>query len=166
METQERGRRAEPDRLPYRDSSKALHFGVSIRAPRTKVWSAMLGPETFKEWSAPFMAGSYYEGSWDKGSKIRFLTPEGEGLTSVIAENRPHERISIKHLGIVKNFVDDTEGPEARSFAPAYESYSLSERDGVTEVRVDLDTMPEYQEMMNEAWPKALAELKRICESS
>lgn len=166
MENQERNRAEGNPRLPYRDSATALHFAVSIRAPKTKVWNAMLGPETFKQWTAPFMPGSYYEGSWDKGAKIRFLTPQGEGMTAIIAENRPYELVSIKHMGFVKDFADDTESAEVKSFAPAYENYSLSERNGVTELRVGVDSFPNYDEMFKETWPKALDELKRICEQS
>ncbi len=166
MERQEQHRTDLGARLHYRDRASALHFAVSIRAPRSKVWSAMLAPETFKQWTAPFMPGSYYEGSWEKGGKIRFLTPQGEGMTAVIAESRPPELVSIEHVGLVKNFVDDTESAEAKAMAPLYENYSLFESNGVTELHIDVDSFPAYDDMFRETWPKALAELKRICESS
>lgn len=35
---------------------------------------------------------------------------------------------------------------------------------GATEVKVEMDAPAEYEEFMNEAWPKALARLKEICE--
>ena len=43
----------------------------------------MLGPETYKRWTAPFCDGSYYTGSWEQGSQIRFLTPAGEGMVKI-----------------------------------------------------------------------------------
>jgi ADP-ribosylglycohydrolase len=39
--------------------------------------------------TCPFMEGSYFEESWNAGERIRFLAPDGTGMTSVIAENRP-----------------------------------------------------------------------------
>lgn len=101
---------------------KTLHFTTLIHASREAVWNVMFAPETYKIWTAEFSEGSYFEGSWAKGERIRFLSPDGCGMTSVIAENRPHEFLSIRHLGIIKDGVEDTESEEARSWAPAYEN--------------------------------------------
>ena len=58
---------------------KSLRFATTIHAPRKAVWDAMLAPDTYRIWTAPFMEGSYYEGSWVKGARIRFLAPDGSG---------------------------------------------------------------------------------------
>jgi uncharacterized protein YndB with AHSA1/START domain len=143
---------------------KTVHFEILIRSPRQQVWEKMLAPDSYPQWTEPFGEGSYYEGSWEKGAKIRFLSPSGEGMSSVIAENRKPEFLSIKHLGIVKNGVEDTESPQARDWASAYENYTLSEQAGATAVKVDLDTSEEFEKMFAEMWPKALGRLKQICE--
>lgn len=145
---------------------KPMHFSITIRAPKEKVWNTMLQQETYRIWTAEFMEGLYYEGSWEQGKKILFLGPDGSGLTSVITENRPYRYLSIKHLGIVKNGTDDTESPEAKAWLPAYENYTLAERDGSTELKVDMSGFPAEDEqiMMADAWPKALARLKSLCE--
>ena len=65
---------------------KPMHFSITIRAPKEKVWNTMLQQETYHIWTAEFMQGLYYEGSWEQGKKIRFLGPDGSGLTSVIAD--------------------------------------------------------------------------------
>jgi uncharacterized protein YndB with AHSA1/START domain len=141
-----------------------LQFTITINSPKEKVWRTMLEPESYRTWTAAFAEGSYFEGSWNKGEKIKFLTPAGEGMISIIAENKPFEFISIKHLGIIKDGVEDTESPESKSWAPAFENYTFSERDGATEVKVDMEVAPEFEEFMNSTWPKALARLKEICE--
>ena len=56
-------------------------------------------PESYKQWTSAFGDGLYFEGSWQKGQRIRFLTPQGDEVTSEIAEIRPNEFISIRHLG-------------------------------------------------------------------
>jgi uncharacterized protein YndB with AHSA1/START domain len=144
---------------------KSLHFATIIQARREKVWETMLAPATYRQWTAEFAEGSYFEGSWAKGDRIRFLAPSGSGMTSVIAENRPHEFLSIKHLGIVNDGVEDTDSEAARSWAPSFENYSLADTGSATELQVDMDVTPEFEEYLTKTWPKALARLKAICES-
>lgn len=143
---------------------KTLHFSAVINAPRKHVWNVMLGAETFRAWTAEFAEGSYFEGAWDEGQTIRFLTPDGSGMASMIARNRPYEFVSIKHLGIIKDGIDDTESDAARSWAPAYENYTFSDVGASTELRVDVDTPPDFEAYMADTWPKALAKLKNLCE--
>jgi hypothetical protein len=146
-----------------------LHFSITINAPKEKVWHTMLDDEPYREWTAAFNPGSYYKGDWNKGSKILFLGPDpntGEegGMVSRIAENKPYEFISIEHLGIVKNGVEDTTSEEARKWAPAFENYTFKEKGGATEVLVEMDIEDENKKMFEEMWPRALQKLKEIAE--
>ena len=141
-----------------------LQFSIVIKVPRQKVWSKMLDQEGYRSWTADFAAGSYYEGSWEKGEKIRFLIPDGSGMISVIAENKPFEFISIKRLEFIKDGVEDTESPQIKAWAPSFENYTFGGIKGGTELKIDLDILPEWEEFMKQAWPKALAKLKQICE--
>jgi hypothetical protein len=148
-----------------------LHFSLIINAPREKVWHAMLDDKPYREWTKAFNEGSYYQGSWEKGSKILFLGPDpktGEegGMVSRIAENKPYEYISIEHLGIVHNGVEDTTSEEARKWAPAYENYMFKEKDGATEVLVDMDIDEKEAETFNKMWTDALQRLKAIAEQA
>jgi len=140
------------------------HFSTRIDAPRQRVWDLMLGPETFSRWAGEFAEGSYYEGSWEAGQKIRFLTPDGRGLTAVIAENRPFETVAIRHRGIVDHGVDDTDSDAVHAWATADERYTFVDVDGGTEVRVDMDVPPDFPADMADTWPRALARLKALCE--
>lgn len=149
---------------------RKLHFTVKINAPAEKVWEKMLGLETYQDWTSIFNpGGSTYKGSWEKGSKMLFIGPDPEtgeegGMVSRIAENIPNEFISIEHLGLLNNGVEDTTSEEAKKWAPAFENYRFIEENGVTEVQVELDMLDEYAEMFEEMWPKALARLKEIVE--
>lgn len=145
------------------------HFSIKINAPKEKVWHAMLDDATYREWTAAFNDGSYYEGNWEKGSKIRFLGPDPEtgetgGMVSRIAENKPYEFISIEHLGIINNGVEDTTSDEAKKWAPAYENYTFKEEDGVTELAVDSDTDEEHLDEFEKMWNAGLQRLKEIAE--
>ncbi len=145
---------------------KTLQFTITVNASKEKVWDTMIELETFKLWTAKFTEGSYYEGSWNKGDKIKFLSPDGDGMLSVIAENVPHEYISIQHIGCIRDGVEDTDSLEAKSWTPAFENYTFREQDGATELQVEMEVAPEYEDFMNSAWPKALAKLKEICEAA
>jgi uncharacterized protein YndB with AHSA1/START domain len=144
-----------------------MHFSITINAPGERVWNTMLQQETYRIWTAEFCAGSCYEGSWEQGETIRFLGPDGSGMTSVIAENKPYQFISIKHQGIVKNGIDDRESAEAKAWSNSYENYAFDERGGLTELKVEMSAIPaDFAQYMTDTWPKALARLKTICEST
>lgn len=145
-------------------NSTRIQFQTTIKAPRSVVWEMMLGAESYPRWTAPFSEGSYYEGSWDQGSRIRFLSPSGDGMVAEIAENRPGEFISIRHLGCVVKGVEDTESESVRAWAPAYENYTFSSVPEGTKLVVDQDVAEDFAQMMQEMWPKAFEELKRLCE--
>jgi len=146
-----------------------IHFDIVINAPVQKVWDTMFAQETYKEWTSAFEPTSYYEGSWGKGSKIKFLSSDGSGMVSEIAENIPYKFVSIRHLGEVHNGVEDTTSERVMKWTPAFENYTFT--DNGTETHLDIDMeMPstpetkEMKEMFEGMWPKALLKLKEICE--
>ena len=143
---------------------KKIHFKTIINTPAEKAWNTMLKDETYRQWTTAFTKGSHFRGSWEKGEKILFLDPDSNGMVSVIAENRLHEFISIKHVGLIKNGVEDTESDEAKKWAPAYENYTFKEENGKTTLSIDMDIEEEYEEMFTELWPNALERLKNLCE--
>jgi uncharacterized protein YndB with AHSA1/START domain len=146
---------------------KTIHFTKTINAPREKVWHTMLDDKSYREWTKAFSEGSYYKGSWEKGSKILFLGPDPNtgkegGMVSRIAENKPYEFISIEHLGMVQNGVEDTTSEAAKKWTSSFENYTFKDKDGATEVLVDIDVEEEYVQMFNEMWPEALQKLKEL----
>ena len=148
---------------------QTLHFSISIKAPKEKVWHTMLDQATYREWTTAFSPGSYFKGSWDQGSKIVFIGPDPNtgqeaGMVSRIAENRLYEFVSIKHVGIISNGLEDLDSPAARKWTPAFENYTFIDQDGTTEVKVDLDVLPEHAKMFDATWPAALQKLKELAE--
>ena len=146
-------------------SLKHLQFSILINAPAATVWHHMTDPESYRRWTSAFTEGSHFEGSWEQGAKIRFLSPTGEGMVAEIAESRRHEFISIRQLGFIANGVEDTTSDAVRAWAPAYENYTLIAEPGGTRLKIDQDMTAEHEAYMNEVWPKALALLKQLCEA-
>ena len=145
---------------------KTLHFHVIINAPREVVWNTMIDPEGFRHWTAPFKEGTHYVGSWAKGSTIRFLDSDKNGMVAQIAANDPHDFISIKHIGNVIEGVDDTESEAVKQWAPGFENYSFVEHPQGTDLIVDADIPDVWVDYLKESWPKALQRLKELCEGN
>lgn len=146
-----------------------IHFSILIGASREKVWNTMLSEDTYPKWTVAFNPGSYFKGSWEEGSKILFLGPNpdgvGEGgMVSRIKENRLHEFISIEHVGMINNGIEDMTSEEVKKWVPAFENYTLVDKEGGTEVLVDMDILDEYKDMFEQMWPKALLLLKELAE--
>lgn len=144
-----------------------LHFSTLINASREKVWQTMLSDATYRDWTGAFMPGSHFVGDWSEGSKIQFLAADEKGvlggMTSKIIANRPPEFVSVQHLGIVSNGVEDTTSPEATKWA-GLENYTFIDKSGQTELQIDVQVPEDAVEYMTEVWQKALARLKELAE--
>jgi len=150
---------------------KRLNYKVSIQSPAATVYDNMLGlseKSTYEEWTSLFSPTSSYEGNWDSGSKILFVSVDknGEkgGMVSRILENSANKFVSIQHYGMLKSGEEITEGPEVEGWSGGLENYSFEEEDGTTIVSIDIDAAEEYKEYMDKLYPNALLKLKEICE--
>jgi len=149
-----------------------LQFTINIKAPVNKVYELMLGinnKSTYEQWTAMFNPTSTYEGNWEKGSKMLFVGIDEKGnkggMVSEIADNVLNQYVSIRHYGLVQANVEITSGPEAEKWATGFENYTFQEKDGVTDLAIELIGLNEdLTGYMNDVWPKALAKLKEICE--
>lgn len=148
--------------------SEVLHFEIRINAAPEKVYNTMIDEEHYREWTSAFNPTSYFEGTWQKGSKIRFVgeTQDGsqEGMISRIKENIPNRFISIEHLGLVIKGKDVLCGPEVDTWAGALENYTFTQQDGKTLLSIDADANENYTTYFTDTWPLALQKLKSICE--
>lgn len=145
-----------------------LHFEITIDAPVEKVYKTMIDEKTYSEWTAVFNPTSHFDGSWDKGSKILFLGTDQEGgmggMVSTIEENIPGSFISIKHRGVVQKGKEIFSGPEVDKWAGGLENYTFKGINNKTLLLIDADSNDEFKSYFLEMWPKALANLKSICE--
>jgi len=145
---------------------KRIQFTTTINAPVPTVWRFMIGPDSYKRWASAFAEGTYFEGSWEQGAKIKFLSPpSGDGMVAEIAQNRKNEFISIRHLGLISNGVEDTTSESVRAWTPAYENYTFISVAEGTKLVIDMEVFGDWEQYMNEAWPKALALLKQLSEA-
>lgn len=147
---------------------KKLTFQTDINATAEKVVAVMTGAETYKLWTSVFNPTSDFEGSWNKGEKIYFISGDENGkkggMVAEIKEHIPNEFISIHHYGFLDGENEITEGPEFENWGDALENYSFKENNGITTVTIEMDTSDEYKDYFSEVWPKALQKLKELVE--
>jgi hypothetical protein len=141
-----------------------INFSTTINAPKEKVWKVLWDDATYRKWTSVFSASSYAETDWKEGSKVLFLDGQGSGMVSKIEVNKPNEFMSFKHLGIVKDGVEDTDSDAVKGWGGAFENYTLNEVNGVTELLVELDVNEEHKEMFMGMFPKALEKVKILSE--
>jgi uncharacterized protein YndB with AHSA1/START domain len=145
---------------------KKLEFKIDIAASREKVWDTMLGPETYKEWVNTSWPGSYYDGNWKQGEKLRFISPGQGGTLTTLVEHRLYEFILAKHIAVINpDGTEDRDSMVAKGWIGTIETYTFTENNGETELKVGIDTTPEWEKMFTDGWPNALAKLKEICEN-
>ncbi len=150
------------------ESTETLHFEITITAKAEKVYKTMLDKKGFIEWTSVFNPDSRYDGSWRKGSLIRFIGTNSEGkrggMISRIRENIPDRYVSIEHLGIIRDDKEITSGPDVENLAGARENYTFSSMYDKTLLSVDVDSNEDFRRFFMDRWPKALEKLKKICE--
>ncbi|AEH61163.1 Activator of Hsp90 ATPase 1 family protein [Methanosalsum zhilinae DSM 4017] len=145
-----------------------LYYSIVIDAPKEKVWDTMIDIDSYRLWTEVFSPGSHYVGDWSKGSKILFGSNETgsmSGMVSQIKEYEPYEYISIKHIGFLQDGKEDTSSELVKEWSGALENYTFKEKDGRTELLVDIDVLSEEHEDMAQKWPEALQKLKQLAEN-
>lgn len=143
---------------------KKDQFTITIHASKEKVWKVLWDDETFRAWTSVFSEGSHAVSDWNEGSKILFLDGKGSGMNSLIAKKIPVDFMSFKHIGEVKNGVEQPMDEKTNSWSGSYENYTLKETNGSTELTVEMDTTDDYRDYFNETFPKALQKLKELAE--
>lgn len=138
-----------------------IEFKTEINASAEKVWDVLFGKDTYPKWTVAFAENSSVETDWQKGSKAIFGDGTGNGMLAVIEDNIPNKFMSIKHLGEVKDGKE-----ELKDWGEPLENYSLSEKDGKTELKIDMGITDEWKGYFEETWPKALQKVKDLAEGS
>ncbi len=148
---------------------KKFTKSIEIAADQRTVWETVVDPLKYEAWAENFGKGSHFEGGWNTGDAIRFLARNDEGqlggVVSRIAESRYPEFLSIQHMGIVNDGVEDVNSEMAREWANFFENYHMDPvEEGRMRFTVDMGIGEEYMDMFDDMWPSALDSIKNISE--
>ncbi|HYC40925.1 MAG TPA: SRPBCC domain-containing protein [Chitinophagaceae bacterium] len=142
-------------------------YEISIHASPEKVWQTLWDLSRYQAWTSVFAEGSTVEtDDWREGSRVLFLDGKGNGMVSEVAANRPNELMSFRHLGTVKDGIQDLDSEETRKWAGAKEDYHLAADNGKTRLTVEMDITDDFLEYFENTWPKALARIKELAETN
>ena len=143
---------------------KKIVFEQEIKSSAETVWNKMWDKKSYTDWTTPFCAGTYFTGEIELGSRIHFIAPSFDGMYSDVFYLIPNKLIIFKHIGNLKDLKELPIDAEAERWTGSFETYKLNEVHGVTTVTAEIDCVPEYINYMEEKFPLALQELKKISE--
>jgi hypothetical protein len=143
---------------------ETLEFKIRIKAPVEKVWSVLWNDDTYKIWTGAFCEGSYAVSDWNEGDKIHFMSPNGEGMNSIIETKIPNEYMAFKHIGEIKDFKELPLDEETKKWSGAMETYRLTQDGEFTDLVVQVDIVEKHIDYFKEAFPKAMESVIEISE--
>ena len=131
---------------------------ITINAPAAKVWEALTKPDVIKQW----FFGVDTTTDWKVGSAIvhkgEFQGKPYEDKGKILAFE-PQKRLSHSHWSSVSGLPDAPENYQNVT-------YSLTERDGKTELTITEVNLPseEGKAMSEKSWKMVMEALKKLLE--
>lgn len=139
---------------------ETLSYEIQIEAAPERIWSVLWGDITYRQWTTAFTEGSFYEGTMEEGSIVKFYDLHNNGMYSRVEINSPHQEMKFLHLGEI---YDGVEAPQ--EWGEATESYILEETESGTTLKVEIQTPEEFKVFFEENFPKALGIIKNLSEN-
>jgi len=139
---------------------ETLSYEIEIEAAPERVWGVLWGDITYRQWTTAFTEGSFYEGTLEEGSIVKFFDPNNNGMYSRVEKNEPGKEIKFLHLGEI---YDGVEAPQ--EWGEATEAYILEETETGTTLTCKIQTPAEFKDFFEENFPKALGIVKNLSEN-
>jgi uncharacterized protein YndB with AHSA1/START domain len=144
-----------------------LTYSITINKPQNFVFNTITDKSVYPDWAKAWGDGMTYEGEWKKGETISFFDNSQGGTKVVLEEFKPHEYIRAKHIAMVnpENIEVELKDEMMKKWIGSLEEYFFKkEEDELTTVEVVMTVDKAFQEMFDNAWPKALKYFKEVCE--
>lgn len=139
---------------------ETLEYTIEINATPEKVWTVLWSEISYTQWTSAFSEGSFYVGTWDENSIIKFFDPKNNGMYSKVLKNDPNKEMIFLHLGEI---YDGVEVP--RDWEDATESYLLEETEEGTKLTAKIKTSDEFKGFFEDKFPVALQNVKHLAEN-
>lgn len=137
-----------------------LEFTIDINANPEKVWTVLWDDMSYRQWTSAFTKGSFYMGTWEEDSIMKFFDPENNGMYSRVLKNNPNKEMTFLHLGEI---YDGVEVPQ--DWGNATESYTLQETEEGTKLIARINTSEEFKGFFEDKFPNALQNVKNLAEN-
>lgn len=142
---------------------KEVQFSVEIHVPKKVVWATLWEDATFRDWAGIIDEGTYLQGELKEGNEVQFISSvNGYGVTSLVKK-----RISDAYVLFMHSADTQESGQQIREkeWTGGSESYTLTEKNGVTTLSVVTDIPEALEDMFNIRLPQALARIKWLAET-
>lgn len=143
---------------------ETLKFKIDIHAPKEKIWKILWDEESYRQWTSAFCEGTYAISDWNEGSKIHFLSPNGEGMNSIIESKIDNEYMAFKHISELKNFKEMPIDAATQEWSGALETYRLIPNSAGSILEVSMDCIEKYADYFQKTFPKSLELIKELSE--
>ncbi len=141
---------------------KEIQFSIEINASKEKVWATLWGDKTFRDWASIIDEGTYIKGDMIEGNEIQFISSvNGYGVTSLIEKLKPNEFVVFRHSADTK---ESGQQEREKEWTGGTESYSLTEKNGVTTLLVKTEVPQELEELFKDRIPQAQERIKILAE--
>lgn len=143
---------------------KEIQFSFVIKASKERVWKTLWEDSTFRDWANIIDEGTYMKGEIEEGNEIQFISAvNGYGVTSLIEKLHPNEFVLFRHGADTK---ESGQQEREKEWTGGTESYSLTEKNGVTTLIVKMDVPKEQEETFAIRFPRALECIKTLAEKT
>jgi len=143
---------------------KRLVFTQEINASANEIWNTMWDKDSYPKWATIFCEGTYFTGEMEMGNRIHFLTPKGDGMFSDVGYMIKDKLMILSHIGTLSDFKEMPLDAETERWTGSFEIYKLEEKDGKTTITAEADCVDKYVIYMEEKFPLALQEVKKLSE--
>ena len=141
---------------------KEIQFSIEIKASKERVWATLWEDITFRDWANIIDEGTYMKGVMKEGNEIQFISSvNGYGVTSLVEKLNRDEFVLLRHSADTK---ESGQQEREKEWTGGTESYSLTEKNGVTTLIVKTDVPQEQEETFNIRFPIALERVKTLAE--
>lgn len=137
-----------------------LEYEIKINATPEKIWTTLWDDISYRQWTSAFQEGSFYVGTWEEKSIVKFLDPNNNGMYSQVLKNDPNKEMVFLHLGEI---YDGVEVPQ--DWGDATESYILEETEDGTKLIARIKTSEEFKVFFEDKFPNALQNVKNLSEN-
>ena len=139
---------------------ETLEYKIQINATPEKVWTTLWDDMSYRQWTSAFTEGSFYVGTWEEESIVKFFDPNNNGMYSRVLKNEANKEMTFLHLGEI---YDGVETPQ--DWGDATESYLLEETENGTNLIARIKTSEEFKSFFEEKFPNALQNVKNLSEN-
>ncbi len=141
---------------------KEMHYSIEINTKKEKVWDTLWQDETFRQWASVIDPETYMIGELKEGNEVQFISvANGYGVTSLVEKVTPGEFLLLRHQADTQ---ETGEQEREKEWTGGEESYTLTEKDGITTLVVAFDVPTELEEYFTVNYPKALKLVKELAE--